>query len=114
VAQRTKNRAVNLDKKQGMQPRRFNAPSNARPDVDLPDCAAHYNYMAFYFSLGQLRRRFCGGQSISYLDPMFAKWVMARSTEVWPRGIRPHDLDGVFGHYRPSRSRLYAENLVKQ
>jgi len=52
VAQRNKNRAVNLDKKQGMQLRRFNAPGNARPGVDLPDCAAHYNHMAFYFSRG--------------------------------------------------------------
>jgi hypothetical protein len=69
---------------------------------------------AWRFFFPWLRRRFCGEQSTSYLDPMFAKWVMARSTEVWPRGIRPHDLDGVFGHYRLSRSRLYAENLVKQ
>jgi hypothetical protein len=37
VAQTNKNRAVNLDKKQGMQLRRFNAPGNARPGVDLPD-----------------------------------------------------------------------------
>jgi len=43
--------------------------------------------------------------------PYVRKWVMARSTEVWPRGIRPHDLDGVFGHYRLSRSRLECRKL---
>ena len=93
-----------------MQLRRFNAAGNAHPGVDLPDCAAHYNHMAFIFP-GAAATMILWWAVDLLFGPYVRKWVMARSTEVWPRGIRPHDLDGVFGHYRLSRSRLECRKL---